>query len=164
MDPLFLIMIVVLIFLIFTMFRRNKKAQTEAQARKSSMAPGQEVMTSYGLFGTVLSVDSAENKVVLELSPGNTATVHLQSVTKILDPAVPADADAGATAAGVETGEPYAAEPFDASIDPERPRVDAPADAHADDNSVGYGAPATRAETPEETLRRLNERNDNNNR
>ncbi|MEH0110884.1 preprotein translocase subunit YajC [Tersicoccus sp. MR15.9] len=156
MDPLFLIMIVVLIFLIFTMFRRNKKAQAEAQARKSSMAPGQEVMTSYGLFGTVLSVDAAENKVVLELSPGNTATVHLQSVTKILDPAEPAADDAGATA----TGAPVAAEPLDTPVGTDRPRTDAP----ATDGFAGSDATATRAETPEETMRRLNEHNDNNNR
>ncbi|GGC82505.1 hypothetical protein GCM10011512_06540 [Tersicoccus solisilvae] len=161
MDPLFLIMLVVLIFLIFTMFRRNKKAQTEAQERKSSMAPGQQVMTSYGLFGTVVSVDAPENKVVLELSPGNTATVHLQSVTKIIDPAeTSATADAGATAAGA----PLDAEPLDT------PRADAqrtgdpvlgdPRDA----DGAASDASATRTETPEETLRRLNERNENNNR
>ena len=43
-------------------------------------------------------IDEAENKVVLELSPGNEATVHRQAVTKVIDqpaeetPVVPDDA------------------------------------------------------------------------
>ncbi len=48
-------------------------------------------MTSFGLFGRIVDIDEAENKVVLELSPGNTATVHRQAVTKIVEPAVIAD-------------------------------------------------------------------------
>ena len=44
-------------------------------------------MTSFGLFGRIVSIDDDENKVVLELSPGNLATVHRQAVTKIVEPA-----------------------------------------------------------------------------
>ena len=46
-------------------------------------------MTSFGLFGRIVSIDDAENKVVLELSPGHLATVHRQAVTKIVEPAAP---------------------------------------------------------------------------
>jgi preprotein translocase subunit YajC len=84
-------------------------------------------MTSFGLFGRILDIDEAENKVVLELSPGNTATVHRQAVTKIVEPAAAA--------------EESTVVPDDASsltID------------KADGN-----APVT--ETPEETLRRGND-------
>lgn len=86
-DPFLLIMLAIFGIFIFLMFRRNKKAQKQMQEQQSKMAPGVEVMTSYGLFGTVVSLDEAENKVVLELSPGNQATVHRQSVTKIIAPA-----------------------------------------------------------------------------
>jgi preprotein translocase subunit YajC len=54
-------------------------------------------MTQFGLFGTVVSVDRDENKAVIELSPGNTAAVHLQAVSEIIEPqdaAVPDDASA----------------------------------------------------------------------
>ncbi len=83
-DPFLLIMLAIFGIFIFMMFRRNKKAQKQMQEQQAKMAPGVEVMTSYGLFGTVISLDEAENKVVLELSPGTQATVHRQSVTKIL--------------------------------------------------------------------------------
>lgn len=79
-----LLLLAVFAVFIFMMFRRNKKAQKAVQKQQSQIAPGVEVMTSYGLFGTVVSTDTAENKIVLEVSPGNTVTVHSQSVTKIV--------------------------------------------------------------------------------
>ena len=74
------------------MFRRNKKTQQQQASRSSrSSAPGVEVMTSFGLFGRIVEIDEDENKVVLELSPGNLATVHRQAVTKIVEPVAAAD-------------------------------------------------------------------------
>jgi preprotein translocase subunit YajC len=103
---------------IFMMFRRNKKAQQQQAELQSQFAPGVEVMTSFGLFGRIVDMDDVENKVTLELSPGNLATVHRQAVTKIVEPvavpeedapAVPDDAssltvqDTGSSPASVET-------------------------------------------------------------
>jgi preprotein translocase subunit YajC len=76
---------------IFMMFRRNKKTKEQQETLQSQFAPGVEVMTSFGLFGRIVSLDDEENKVVLELSPGNLATVHRQAVTKIMEPAVAED-------------------------------------------------------------------------
>lgn len=109
---------------IFMMFRRNKKTQQTQAKLQSQFAPGVEVMTSFGLFGRIVSMDDAENKVVLELSPGNLATVHRQAVTKIVEPTEEAAVDV----------------PDDASS-----LTAADADASAS------------TETPEETLRRLND-------
>ncbi|MDE8668887.1 preprotein translocase subunit YajC [Pseudarthrobacter sp. H3Y2-7] len=112
---------------IFMMFRRNKKTKEQQATLQSQFAPGVEVMTSFGLFGRIVSMDDAENKVVLELSPGNLATVHRQAVTKIVEPAVAAD---------------------------EEPTL-VPNDASSL-TSQDLGTPAT-SETPEETLKRLND-------
>jgi preprotein translocase subunit YajC len=109
---------------IFMMFRRNKKTQQQQAKLQSQFAPGVDVMTSFGLFGRIVSMDDAENKVVLELSPGNLATVHRQAVTKIVEPAEEAAVDV----------------PDDASS-----LTAADADASAP------------AETPDETLKRLND-------
>jgi preprotein translocase subunit YajC len=76
---------------IFMMFRRNKKTKEQQATLQSQFAPGVEVMTSFGLFGRIVSMDDEENKVVLELSPGNLATVHRQAVTKIVEPAAVAE-------------------------------------------------------------------------
>jgi preprotein translocase subunit YajC len=90
-DPMTLILLAVFAIFIFMMFRRQKATKKAQQDQQAKMATGVSVMTNFGLFGTVLAIDEAENKVVLELSPGNTATVHRQTITKILAPEQPTD-------------------------------------------------------------------------
>jgi preprotein translocase subunit YajC len=116
---------------IFMMFRRNKKTKEQQATLQSQFAPGVEVMTSFGLFGRIVSMDDEENKVVLELSPGNLATVHRQAVTKIVEPAAVAE---------------------------EEPTV-VPDDASSlTTQDAGTSGTATAApETPDETLKRLND-------
>ncbi|MHC6230797.1 preprotein translocase subunit YajC [Arthrobacter sp. MMS24-T111] len=123
-----ILLFVMLGVFIFMMFRRNKKTQQQQAELQSKFAPGVEVMTSFGLFGRIVDIDEAENKVTLELSPGNLATVHRQAVTKVVEPA---------------------AEPAVAS-----PAV--PDDASSL-TTPETGSPVTGAETPEETLKRLND-------
>ncbi|WP_427018975.1 preprotein translocase subunit YajC [Pseudarthrobacter sp. P1] len=124
-----LILFAVFAVVIFMMFRKQKKAKAAQAEQQAKMAPGVEIMTNFGLFGTVVSVDEENNKVVVELSPGTLATVHRQTITKITAP------------------EEAAAEvPDDASSLTED--VDA---------AAGSAAPAN--ETAEETLLRLNKDN-----
>ena len=93
-----ILLFVMLGLFVFMMFRRNKKTQQQQAEMQSKFAPGVDVMTSFGLFGRIVSIDEAENKVVIEISPGNEATVHRQAVTKVIDkpeeeaPVVPDDA------------------------------------------------------------------------
>ncbi len=107
-DPMTILLFVMLGLFVFMMFRRNKKTQQQQAEMQSKFAPGVDVMTSFGLFGRIVSIDEAENKVVIELSPGNEATVHRQAVTKVVEPAaeetpvVPDDASS-LTVAGTET-------------------------------------------------------------
>jgi preprotein translocase subunit YajC len=102
-----ILLFVMLGLFVFMMFRRNKKTQQQQAEMQSKFAPGVDVMTSFGLFGRIVSIDEAENKVVLELSPGNEATVHRQAVTKVMEqpaeetPVVPDDASS-LTATGTE--------------------------------------------------------------
>ncbi|MBU8867417.1 MULTISPECIES: preprotein translocase subunit YajC [Micrococcaceae] len=108
-----ILLFVMLGLFVFMMFRRNKKTQQQQAAMQSKFAPGVDVMTSFGLFGRIVSIDEAENKVVIELSPGNEATVHRQAVTKVIEkaeeeaPVVPDDASsltvADETPAATET-------------------------------------------------------------
>ncbi|MGR0160011.1 preprotein translocase subunit YajC [Paenarthrobacter nitroguajacolicus] len=108
-----ILLFVMLGLFVFMMFRRNKKTQQQQAEMQSKFAPGVDVMTSFGLFGRIVSIDEAENKVVIELSPGNQATVHRQAVTKVVEatseeaPVVPDDAS---SLTGVETEAPAAVE------------------------------------------------------
>ena len=127
-DIMSILLFVMLGIFIFMMFRRNKKTQQQQAALQSQFAPGVDVMTSFGLFGRIVDIDDEENKVTLELSPGNLATVHRQAVTKIVEPAAVPAADAPAV-------------PDDASSL----------------TAQETGSSATPLETPDETLKRLND-------
>jgi preprotein translocase subunit YajC len=131
-DIMTILLFVMLGLFVFMMFRRNKKTQQQQAQLQSKFEPGVEVMTSFGLFGRIVEIDEEENKVLLEISPGNTATVHRQAVTKIVEPVVAAE-------------EPTVV-PDDASS--------------LTTETAGSPAPASdtpRTETADETLRRLND-------
>ncbi|HXD28373.1 MAG TPA: preprotein translocase subunit YajC [Arthrobacter sp.] len=92
-DPMTLILILAFAFLIFMMFRGRKKAQKQQEQLRSQLEPGSEVMTNFGLFGTVVAINPEDNKVTLEISPGTTATVHSQAIAKVVPAAAPAAQD-----------------------------------------------------------------------
>ncbi len=86
MDPFTLIMLAVLALLIFFMFRNGRKRQRDLQELQEKMVPGAEVMKSFGLYGTLLSVDEENNTVLVETSPGATVKLHRQALSRVVDP------------------------------------------------------------------------------
>ncbi|WP_430646350.1 preprotein translocase subunit YajC [Agromyces sp. GXS1127] len=115
LDPLTLIMLAVLAVLIFFMFRNSRKRQAEQRELQSKVVPGATVMTNFGVFGTILSIDEEENRVELESSPGTVLTVHRQTIARVVEPVeVPADAAA-------VTGEPEFGERLDETPNDETP-------------------------------------------
>ena len=85
MDPITIIMLAVLALLIFFMFRNSRKRQRDLAEMADRTQPGAKVMTNFGLFGTIVAIDSEENQVQLETSPGVVLTVHRQTIAKIID-------------------------------------------------------------------------------
>ncbi|MCP2030820.1 preprotein translocase subunit YajC [Okibacterium sp. HSC-33S16] len=120
MDPLTIGMLVILAVLIFFMFRNGQKRKKDQEALLSKVVPGADVMTTFGLFGTILEMDDDTNKVLLETSPGTVLTVHRQAIAKVVEdePVVAAD-DADVTVIDDTQVEPAPGLPteFDASTD-----------------------------------------------
>ena len=87
-DPFTIIMLAVLAVLIFFMFRNSRKRKADAEQLQSKVQPGAKVMTNFGVFGTILSIDEEENQVLLETSPGTVLTVHRQTVARVVEPVV----------------------------------------------------------------------------
>jgi preprotein translocase subunit YajC len=85
-DPLTIIMLVVLAVLVFFMFRNSRKRQAQARELQSKVAVGAEVMTNFGLYGTILEMDDEENQVLVETTPGTVLRVHRQTVTRVVTP------------------------------------------------------------------------------
>ncbi|MFE6966456.1 preprotein translocase subunit YajC [Agromyces sp. NPDC057679] len=104
-DPFTLIMLAVLAVLIFFMFRNSRKRQAEARELQSKVQVGAKVMTNFGVFGTILTMDEEENQVLLETSPGTILTVHRQTIARVVEPVEGADEAPAAVEGEPEFGE-----------------------------------------------------------
>lgn len=94
---LMLIAFALLAVMLFLSFRKGKKMQQQQAQMRSTLAPGVEVMTGAGIFGTVVAVDAEAQRVTLETAPGTRMDVHLQGVTTVVEPETAAAAAAPTT-------------------------------------------------------------------
>jgi preprotein translocase subunit YajC len=85
LDPLTIGMLAVLAILVFFMFRNSRKRQRDAAELQQKVQVGADVMTNFGLFGTIVEMDDDDNKVQLETTPGTVITVHRQVITRVID-------------------------------------------------------------------------------
>jgi preprotein translocase subunit YajC len=88
MDPLTLVMLAVLALLVFFMFRNGRKRKKDQEALQATMVPGADVMTNFGMYGTIVSIDEDENKVALEIAPGTIVDIHRQTIARVVTPIV----------------------------------------------------------------------------
>ena len=70
--------------LIFFMFRNSRKRKAMQEELAAKIVPGAEVMTNFGLFGTLKSIDEIAKVAELEVSPGNIVRVHSQTIAKVV--------------------------------------------------------------------------------
>ncbi|MBN9240846.1 MAG: preprotein translocase subunit YajC [Micrococcales bacterium 70-64] len=93
-DPLTIAMLAVLAVLVFFMFRNSRKRKAQQEDLRKQIVPGADVMTNFGLFGKLISIDEVAKTAELEVSPGNIVKVHSQTIAKVVDEAgVPADGE-----------------------------------------------------------------------
>ena len=76
MDPISLFMIAVLGLLIYFMIRNSRKQRKAQEELQEKLQPGAEVMTSFGLYAKLVSVDDEKNQAVLDVGKGVKLTVH----------------------------------------------------------------------------------------
>lgn len=77
---------VIIVVIVGLMFRNGRKRQRDAASMTTGLRPGAEIMTSSGIFGTIVAIDDDENKVTLRTGPNSELTVHRQAVGKIVTP------------------------------------------------------------------------------
>ncbi|MBA2895144.1 preprotein translocase subunit YajC [Nonomuraea soli] len=67
MSTIIMLVLMVVAFY-FLLIRPQKKRQQEAVKMQNSLAPGTRIMTTTGLFATVVAIDHED--VILEIAPG----------------------------------------------------------------------------------------------
>jgi len=83
----FLLILVLAVGAFWLMSRRTRKQQKAQQEFRTTLQPGDEVMTGSGLFGTVVAVD--DEAITLESEPGGGRTRWIRAaIAKKIEPVV----------------------------------------------------------------------------
>ena len=96
MDPTLILIAVALAVFVFFQFRSSRKRAKETAARQAAIEPGIEIMTNYGLYGTILSIDEDTNMALIETTPGTVLKIHRQTILKAVEDETPAVSDSDA--------------------------------------------------------------------
>jgi preprotein translocase subunit YajC len=85
MDGFSLALIGIAGVLIVFMFISSRRRRRDAETQREKIVPGVEVMTSQGIFGTLLSIDTDKNEAIIETTPGTKLRVHSQTIAKVVE-------------------------------------------------------------------------------
>lgn len=81
-NTLTIIMFAVLAVFVFLTWRSGRKRKAAAEEAKAQFVAGAEIMTNYGLYGTIKSVEG--DIVSLEIAPKTVVRIHTGSVLKLV--------------------------------------------------------------------------------
>lgn len=93
------LLIVVLVFFMFRNSRKRRRDQAELQAK---MAPGVQIMLTFGLYAKLISIDEENNVAEVEIADGTVIKVHGQTLGRVVEPVAegyPEVSDAAVSAA-----------------------------------------------------------------
>lgn len=94
MDGFSLALIAIAAVLIVFMFISSRRRRRDQESLRAKIVPGAEVMTSFGLYGTLVSVDEETNEAIVETTPGTRVRLHSQTIAKVVDETTPVDDEA----------------------------------------------------------------------
>ena len=76
-----IMMVVMFAILYFFMIRPQNKKQKEIQKFRDSLTVGQNVVTIGGIYGTIKSIDEAEQTLMLEIATGTKIKVAKSAIS-----------------------------------------------------------------------------------
>src|SRR5262245_66063623 len=69
-SPIFLLLILGMPVLLWIMMRNQKRKMQQQQNLQRAAQVGDEIMTTAGIFGTIVDEDEDEGTVIVEIAPG----------------------------------------------------------------------------------------------
>jgi preprotein translocase subunit YajC len=86
MTPDFLTygMFALLAVLVFVTWRNSRKRKAAAEEQKAQLQPGVELMTSFGVYGKLKSIDTVANIAEVEIAKNTVIKIHPGAITKII--------------------------------------------------------------------------------
>ena len=74
-SPIVLLLLLGMPVMLFWMMRSQRKKAAQQQDLQSSAGIGSEIMTTAGIFGTIVDEDEDEGTIILEIAPGTHAEI-----------------------------------------------------------------------------------------
>ncbi len=84
MDQSIFLIVIIVAFAAFMFYSSRKRKKQQAEIA-DKMVPGARVMLSFGLYGTLLSVNDEKVTADVEIAPGTVVTVHRQTLSRVVD-------------------------------------------------------------------------------
>jgi len=91
LDPISLFMVAILGLLIYFMIRNSRRQRKTQEELATKLMPGANVMTSFGLFATVVDINDDTNVATVDAGNGVILSLHRQTLTKVVDEEEPAE-------------------------------------------------------------------------
>lgn len=77
------LLFLLVVFYFFILRPQQKKAKSEVQMR-GSVRVGDKIVTTSGIFGTIMQIDDAKGVIAIEVSKGVNITVYKLSIAETL--------------------------------------------------------------------------------
>jgi len=83
-SPIVLLLLLGMPVMLFLMMRSQRKKAAQQQKLQSSAGIGSEIMTTAGIFGTIVDEDEDEGTIVLEIAPGTQIKLIRGAIARVV--------------------------------------------------------------------------------
>ena len=84
-SPVVLLLLLGMPVMLFLMMRSQRKKAAQQQNLQRSAGIGSEIMTTAGIFGTIVDEDEDEGTIVLEIAPGTQIKLIRGAIARVVD-------------------------------------------------------------------------------
>jgi preprotein translocase subunit YajC len=84
-SPVILLLLLGMPVMLFLMMRSQRKKAAQQQNLQRSAGIGSEIMTTAGIFGTIVDEDEDEGTIVLEIAPGTQIKLIRGAIARVVD-------------------------------------------------------------------------------
>jgi preprotein translocase subunit YajC len=81
-NPLGFLILLLPVALLYFMFRSQKRRAVQQQSLQQAAQVGDEILTTSGIFGTIVDEDEDEGTVVVEIAPGTKITMVRAGISR----------------------------------------------------------------------------------
>jgi len=83
-SPLILLLLLGMPVMLFLMMRSQRRKASQQQNLQRSAGIGSEIMTTAGIFGTIVDEDEDEGTIILEIAPGTQIKLIRGAISRVV--------------------------------------------------------------------------------